>query len=639
MDSNLVCRLCLYNNQNILPIFGDRQREVKLQEKLQQYLNLAVRETDSVSKYICLKCFQTVENFHTFYQEVAQNQTVFAYSTQPGVISVISDQESHTTYILREEEVDGVTCVSAPSQPCLQGNDDLNQSYQQQQLPSSSSSSVRVSSKATSSTITSKRHPPTGGKSLAASVDVSTVQVLASDLPSYDESQKSRQEQMIQITVQHPQHPHPSELDDIREGGMINSIQDEHGTLSGNLKIEQRHDETDETPEMELGEFDHDDDDCDDDEDEDEEEEHEEEYVYEEDEETSSETLSSTLQKVAFPKKFIQDHKLTVRGKELSSLMATFYNLQCELCGTGVKFVDMDSYLAHCKKEHGIKGYVYCCQKKIYKPQMMAMHMARHVQPEAFRCKECGKMLTTQKILLYHIQNHRPEEERPLKCEVCPRRFTYASALALHNEQHLPEDKRKTYHCDECGRSYHSVKKYSQHLQSAHSISEQVVYVCDICAKQFSSRGNLNYHLTTHQPKIHQVQCLECGKWLKNKLCLRKHMIQHSEVRHKCNQCDYSALNMQCLRNHVRVQHSDVKPFECTDCGKTFKLKNTLLNHMVQHTGVKKFSCEFCNRTFASSGNYYSHRKRMHPQELAIQKMRKEEEENEFRKKSILNKA
>lgn len=101
-------------------------------------------------------------------------------------------------------------------------------------------------------------------------------------------------------------------------------------------------------------------------------------------------------------------------------------------------------------------------------------------------------------------------------------------------------------------------------------------------------------------------------------------MVQHSTVRYSCTQCSYSALNRQCLRNHIRVQHSDLKPFSCDACGKSFKLKNTLTAHLVQHTGEKRFTCTFCNRSFASSGNYYTHRKRMHPQELAAMKLKKE---------------
>lgn len=152
-------------------------------------------------------------------------------------------------------------------------------------------------------------------------------------------------------------------------------------------------------------------------------------------------------------------------------------------------------------------------------------------------------------------------------------------------------------------------------------------FICHICAKPFTSKGNLSYHLTTHQPNAHQVQCEHCQKWLKNKLCLRKHMVQHSDIRHTCSLCEYSTLNRQCLRNHIRVQHSDLKPFVCDLCSKSFKLKNTLINHMVQHTGIKKYSCPFCTRTFASSGNYYSHRKRMHADKLNELKQKKLEED------------
>lgn len=77
----------------------------------------------------------------------------------------------------------------------------------------------------------------------------------------------------------------------------------------------------------------------------------------------------------------------------------------------------------------------------------------------------------------------------------------------------------------------------------------------------------------------------------------------------------------------MKVQHTDVKAFGCEICGKSFKLKNTLVNHSVQHTGIRRFVCPFCNRTFASSGNFYSHRKRMHPEELAAMKLKLEDDE------------
>jgi len=38
--------------------------------------------------------------------------------------------------------------------------------------------------------------------------------------------------------------------------------------------------------------------------------------------------------------------------------------------------------------------------------------------------------------------------------------------------------------------------------------------------------------------------------------------------------------------------------------------------HINQHTGARPYQCPYCPKAFASSGNCFSHRKRMHPQEV-----------------------
>lgn len=108
----------------------------------------------------------------------------------------------------------------------------------------------------------------------------------------------------------------------------------------------------------------------------------------------------------------------------------------------------------HYADEHKMKGYVVCCNIKLIKLRAMALHMARHLQPDAFKCNQCGKMLTCPKILQYHIQNHLPESKRPLACSQCPRRFSYSSALVAHAISHQPESERIAHICDECGKEY-----------------------------------------------------------------------------------------------------------------------------------------------------------------------------------------
>lgn len=239
--------------------------------------------------------------------------------------------------------------------------------------------------------------------------------------------------------------------------------------------------------------------------------------------------------------------------------------------------------------------------------------------------------MTTPRILKAHMQNHLPEEERPLKCDLCPRRFSYVSALLIHASTHREENEGKcAYHlCHSCGRAFRSGDKLAEHIALSHRTDgTSNCVMCDTCGKKFISKSNLNYHLTTHQPKVlHQVQCEHCGKWLKNKLCLRKHMLQHSQVRHACDQCDYTTINVQSLQNHRRVQHTDEKPFVCPTCGKSFKVKSNLREHLAQHQQGQKYSCEFCSRKFTSKSNYYCHRKRMHPNELELERRKKEQEE------------
>ena len=198
-----------------------------------------------------------------------------------------------------------------------------------------------------------------------------------------------------------------------------------------------------------------------------------------------------------------------------------------------------------------------------------------------------------------------PEQERSLACiePGCNRRFSYQSALLTHSITHIPEEERASYTC--CGRKFSTASRLTSHVNSVHSKTAlKKSYSCEKCSKSFLCKSNLAYHLTTHKNFEFQVQCTICEKWLKNKICLRKHMTMHSDVRHFCDICEYSAVNRQCLINHKKIQHSDSKPFTCEVCSKSFKLKNTLTNHMnAHHNGVRKYTCEFCQRTFVSSGN------------------------------------
>ncbi|XP_070555963.1 gastrula zinc finger protein XlCGF7.1-like [Ptychodera flava] len=65
-------------------------------------------------------------------------------------------------------------------------------------------------------------------------------------------------------------------------------------------------------------------------------------------------------------------------------------------------------------------------------------------------------------------------------------------------------------------------------------------------------------------------ECLECGKTFK----ARNNLTKHGAV------------------------HSDVRPFGCQECGKWFKKKRDLSDHLMTHSNVKPYECTEVRQIF-----------------------------------------
>nr|KAG5705651.1 hypothetical protein BaRGS_026590 [Batillaria attramentaria] len=149
------------------------------------------------------------------------------------------------------------------------------------------------------------------------------------------------------------------------------------------------------------------------------------------------------------------------------------------------------------------------------------------------------------------------------------------------NTEDLPAttDEEYTLKCVHCTETFTRAPVLRDHMRTAHP-DKPVKYQCPKCEDMFSLKSHLDKHLALHSPTS-QV-CKVCNKTFANVYRLQRHMISHDES-------------------------TDLRKFKCPECGKAFKFKHHLKEHIRIHSGEKPFECANCGKRFSHSGSYSSH--------------------------------
>uniref|UniRef100_A0A182MQT8 Transcription factor grauzone n=1 Tax=Anopheles culicifacies TaxID=139723 RepID=A0A182MQT8_9DIPT len=294
---------------------------------------------------------------------------------------------------------------------------------------------------------------------------------------------------------------------------------------------------------------------------------------------------------------------------ENDQLIKDFFTLECEICSAPLESFVM--LLDHYRCAHDTRGYVRCCGKQFFRRYILVDHIAAH--RGSTRCEICQKTYKTKRYLMLHIaKSHSSEEERPFKCAKCHISYPKQYLLRAHELLHVQQQ------CHICQKVLSNNQSLKVHLAQMHS--DDGNHICDTCGKVFRTKPAMERHINEHQglDVVERLQCEHCHKWFSGKYNLNKHVrflhMQDGQV-FRCDVCQHVSPNSRALANHKLRIHVEER-FECEYCGKRFKRRPNLREHIATHTNVPLYSCEICeNRTFNSKANYFTHRKNKHPQE------------------------
>ncbi|XP_076380722.1 uncharacterized protein LOC117224805 isoform X1 [Megalopta genalis] len=209
-------------------------------------------------------------------------------------------------------------------------------------------------------------------------------------------------------------------------------------------------------------------------------------------------------------------------------------------------------------------------------------------------------------------QAKKPTEEQ---CNLCDFKCAKKSTLYYHKRQHKAEDLNEIFSCNEC--NFKTTKKSSlySHIKRKHRVTKPCtpdglpeLFCCNQCDYKNKNKYELKIHVARKHTDDFKFSCETCGKKFKVKGDLTNHIrFSHKEQPVICDVCGKTCLNSNSLYVHQKFAHYKAK-YECQVCKRRMVTQENLNEHMIrQHEKRENVVCEECGKTFSRNSRLKVH--------------------------------
>lgn len=126
----------------------------------------------------------------------------------------------------------------------------------------------------------------------------------------------------------------------------------------------------------------------------------------------------------------------------------------------------------------------------------------------------------------------------------------------------------RTLQCNGCSNSFASYKSLADHLSKSDH-PQLLATICPNCCYRFPSRADRD---------AHQSKCL------------------HKRV--ECYLCQTTLKSLKKLKNHMVLNHTGLKRFNCKFCSRKYQRRLNWKMHEKTHTKIGLIKCQYCTKKF-----------------------------------------